>query len=376
MRWHWPISVLGIVSVAGIVACLHVQASAQATVTPKTANAVNISVARATARNVPVLLSNIGTVQAFQSVLIRARVDGTLNDIDFTEGQTVKPGDLLAQIDPRPYLAILDAAKAKKASDEAALANDKTNEARDSALLKNSFASKQTYDNDVAGVAQLQANIQGDDATIAAAQLNLDFTRITAPIGGRVGLRLVDPGNLIHATDTTGIVNIDQIQPITVLFSLPQDNLPDVQAAMARGVLNVLAYSPDSGALLGQGQLLTIDDEIDQSTGTFRLKAVFPNTNNALWPGQAVSAALQVNVLKNAITLPSRAINRGPDGLYVFVVQPDQTVAMQPVTVEQDNGQVAVIASGLQAGLQVVTDGQSKLQSGTKVVARAAQAGS
>jgi membrane fusion protein, multidrug efflux system len=376
MRWHWPISVLGVVSAAGSVACLHVQASAQATVTSKAANAVNVSVARATARNVPVLLSNIGTVQAFQSVLIRARVDGTLNDIDFTEGQTVKPGDLLAQIDPRPYLAALDAAKAKKASDEAALVNDKTNEARDSALLKNSFASKQTYDNDVAGVAQLQANIQGDNATIAAAQLNLDFTRITAPIGGRVGLRLVDPGNLIHATDTTGIVNIDQIQPITVLFSLPQDNLPDVQAAMARGALNVLAYSPDSGALLGQGQLLTIDNEIDQSTGTFRLKAVFPNTNNALWPGQAVSAALQVNVLKNAVTLPSRAINRGPDGLYVFVVQPDQTVAMQPVTVEQDNGQVAVIASGLQAGLQVVTDGQSKLQSGTKVAARTAHAGS
>jgi membrane fusion protein, multidrug efflux system len=357
---------------AGVV---QMQGPAQSAVAAPAVSGVRVSTARATARDVPVLLSNIGTVQAYQSVLVRSQVDGTLESVNFTEGQIVRPGELLAQIDPRMYQATLDAAKAKKASDTATLANDRLNTARDLALLKNHYQSQQIYDNDASAVAQLQATLQGDDAAIAAAQLNLDFTKITAPIGGRVGLRLVDPGNQIHATDTTGIVQLDQIQPITVIFSLPQDELPEVQAGMAQGHLPVLARTPDGAKLLAQGQLLTVDDEIDQTTGTFRIKAVFPNQNMALWPGQAVNAAVQATVLKQAVTVPSMAINHGPDGLYVFAVQPDRTVQMQAVTVRQDDGQTAVVQSGLVPGTLVVTNGQYKLQNGTKIAAQDATAG-
>ncbi|MDR3521937.1 MAG: efflux RND transporter periplasmic adaptor subunit [Acidocella sp.] len=337
---------------------------------------VPVSLAMATLKDVPVSLSNIGTVQAYQSVLVRARVDGTLNSINFTEGQMVQPGELLAQLDPRPYQAALDAAKAKAASDAAALLNDRKNAARDQALLKDSFASRQTFDNDTAAVAQMQANLQGDQAAIDAAQLNLTFTSITSPISGRAGLRLVDPGNQIHATDTAGIVQIDQIQPITLLFSLPQDNLPAIQKAMAHGTLKVSAYTTDGSTLLGNGQLLTIDNEIDPASGTFRLKAVFPNANTSLWPGQSVTATLQVQTLKNVVTVPSTAINRGPDGLYVYVAKPDHSVAMVPVKVSHDDGQSAVVGKGISAGMQVVTDGQSKLQTGSKIIERSTPAGS
>ncbi len=362
------------VAALGLWAVISMRAGAQTEpATSKHSGAVQVSLATATTKDVPVLLSNIGTVQAFQSVLVRARVDGTLNSVNFTEGQMVQAGDLLAVIDPRPYQAILDAAKAKAASDSAALNNDRANVARDQALLKASFASRQTFDNDSAAAAQMQANLQGDQAAVAAAQLNLDFTRITAPISGRVGLRLVDPGNQIHAADTTGIVQLDQITPVTLLFSLPQDNLPDVQKALTHGAPKVLAFTTDGTTLLGKGQLLTIDNQIDEASGTFKLKAVFPNDTMSLWPGQSITATLQVKTLKNAITIPSTAVNRGPDGLYVYLVKPDKTVAIKPVKIKQDDGQTAVVASGLEAGAVVVTDGQSKLQPGSKI---AVQAGS
>ncbi len=391
MRLNWRIMAGGVgACVLAAAVILHAGAQAQATDASgasgssggagggqaKAARTVTVSLATAAEKDIPVLLTNIGTVQAYQSVLVRARVDGTLMSLGFTEGQTVAPGDVIAQIDPRPYQAALDAAVAKEASDEAALKNDEVNMARDQALLKNNFASRQSYDNDAAGVAQLQANIKGDDAAIAAAKLNLDFTHITAPINGRVGLRMVDPGNLIHATDTSGIVNIDQIQPISVIFSLPQDNLPQVQAAMASGTLPVIAAAQDSGKVLGRGQLLTIDNQIDPTTGTFRLKAVFPNEDAALWPGESVNASLQLDVLKGAVTVPSTAINRGPDGLFVYAVKPDRTVAIHPVQVAQDDGQTAVISSGLEAGVKVVTDGQSKLQNGSKISTHKSQASS
>jgi multidrug efflux system membrane fusion protein len=318
-------------------------------------------------RDVPVVLRNIGAVQAYQSVLVRARVDGTLDKVLFTEGQEVKAGDALAEIDPRPYAAALRQVQAKRAADAAMLANALHDLSRTSNLTRNDFASRQQLDTQQATVAEDQANISGDDAAIATARLNLEFCSIVSPINGRVGLRLIDPGNLIHATDAQGIVSITMIHPIAMIFTLPQDNLPRVQEAMARGPLKVMAYSADDRTLLSEGKLLTIDNTIDAGTGTFRLKAEFANTDNRLWPGQFVNARLAVNTLHGVIAVPSVAVQHGPDGLYVYVVKPDSTVAMQPVEVRQDDGQTAVIASGLDDGVQVVTNGQSRLQSGSRV---------
>ena len=225
-------------------------------------------------------------------------------------------------------------------------------------------------------MAQQSANIQADDAAIATAQLNLDFTSITSPIEGRVGLRLVDVGNLIHATDTTGLVTITQIHPIAVIFTLPQDALPQIQAAMAQRKLPVSAFTSDDKTVLSQGELLTTDNTIDQTTGTIRLKAVFQNADSKLWPGQFVNVRLQVGTLTNAMTIPSQAVQRGPDGLFVYVVKPDNTVAVQQIQLTQDDGTVAVVAKGLDEGAAVVTGGQSRLQNGAKVAVAPAKANS
>jgi multidrug efflux system membrane fusion protein len=347
-------------------------AQAQPVQAPPAPPGVPVQTATVKRMDVPVMLRNIGAVQAFQSVLIRARVDGTLDKVLFAEGQDVKAGDLIAQIDPRPYAATLAQATAKKGADEANLANAQRDLARYSSLASSSFASRQQVDTQNATVAQLQANIKGDDATIDAARLNLQFTSITSPIDGRTGLRLVDPGNLIHATDATGIVTITQIHPIAVIFTLPQDTLPRIQTSMAQGKLPVLAYTADDKTQLGTGELLTTDNTIDQTTGTIRLKAVFPNAESRLWPGQFVNVRLTLGTLKNALTVPSVTVQRGPAGLYVYLVKPDSTVAVQPVDVTQDDGQVAVIAKGLDDGVQVVASGQSRLQNGTRIAATAA----
>ena len=334
---------------------------------------VPVTVARAVRRNVPVLLRNIGAVQAFQSVLVRPRVDGTIDKVLFTEGQEVKPGDVLVQIDPRPYAAVLAAAQAKRAADRAQLVNAQRDFGRYQSLAKSNFASRQQMDTQAASVAQLTATVQGDDAAMSTAQLNLDFTTIRSPIEGRVGLRLVDAGNLVHATDAAGLVTITQIHPIAVIFTLPQEDLPAIQAAMARGTLPVQAYSADDRAPLDAGQLATIDNAIDPATGSIKLKAVFANPRSRLWPGQFVNARLQIAVLDNAETVPSAAVQHGPDGLYVFVVKPDATVALAPVGVTQDDGSIAVIAHGLADGAQVVVAGQSRLRAGAKVAATPAR---
>ena len=328
---------------------------------------VPVTIILAAPRDVPVLLRNVGLVQAYQSVLVRARVDGTLDSVNFAEGQDVKAGDVLAQIDPRPYQAVLDQATAKRAADEAQLANARLDLQRYSALARSDYASRQSVDTQYALVAQVAANIQGDQAAIDTAKLNLGFTRITAPLGGRVGLRLIDAGNLIHATDATGLVTITQIKPISVVFSLPQDTLPDVMQAMQAGKLTVSARSANNQTELAAGQLETIDNTIDQTTGTYKLKAVFANADQHLWPGQFVNVALRVRDLKDALSVPSAALQRGPDGMFVYTVTPDDAAAVQPVTVTQDDGKVAVIATGLAAGAQVVVNGQSKLQNGTRV---------
>jgi multidrug efflux system membrane fusion protein len=338
------------------------------------APSVPVQAEAARKQDVPVTLRNIGNVQPYYSVLVRARVDGSLDKFNVEEGQDVKAGDKLAQIDPRPYAAALAMAQAKKAADEAMLANARLDLTRYSNLARSDYASRQQVDTQNASVAQDQANIAGDEAAISTAKLNLEFCTITAPFDGRVGLRLVDPGNLVHATDATGIVIVNQIHPIAVTFTLPQDSLDRVQAAMARGAVAVQAYASDDSTMLAEGKLLTFDNAIDATTGTIKLKAEFANQSDRLWPGQFVNVRVRVNTLHDAVTVPSVAIQRGPDGLYVYVVKPDQTVAMQPVTVKQDDGATAAIAKGLDVGTMVVTNGMSRLQQGSHVTITPASA--
>ncbi len=334
---------------------------------PAPPQGIPVQVSTVTRQDVPVLLRGIGSVQAFASVLLRARVDGTVDKLFFTEGQEVKAGEPLVQIDPRPYAAAYAAALAKRASDQAALANAQRDLARYSNLARSNFASRQQVDTQQATVAQGQATIQGDEAQIASAKLNLDFTTISSPIDGRTGIRLIDPGNLVHGTDATGIVTVTQIHPISVVFTLPQDNLPQLQDGMAHGTLPVTVFASDDHTKLGDGTLLTIDNQIDQTTGTIKLKATFPNPDNRLWPGEFVNARIQVGTLGHALVIPSIAVQNGPSGQYVYTVKPDHTAAQVAVETGLDNGQIAVVLKGLAEGDTVVTQGQSRLQAGSKV---------
>lgn len=328
---------------------------------------VPVEIAPATTQDVPVYLRGIGTVRASVAVLMRARVDGTLVSVPVTEGQFVHAGDILAIIDPRPYQATLDQALAKKAQDVATLANERADLSRYTALAQKDFASRQQVDSQQAMVQSQLALIKADDAAIEAAQLNLGFCIVRSPTDGRVGLRQLDPGNLIHANDATGIITVARVQPIDVVFTLPQDDLPRVSAAMAHGTLPVAALASDTGAVLDEGTLLTTDNTIDTGTGTIRLKARFPNEKNTLWPGQFVDARLQVDIRHGATTVPSSAVMRGQQGLYVYVMKPDNTVTRAAVDVAQDDGTLAVVTNGLSPGTQVVRSGQSRLQDGIKV---------
>lgn len=336
--------------------------------------AVPVSVAKAERQDVPLWLSGLGTVQASQAVMVRPRVDGTLMQVPVTEGQDVKQGDLLAVIDPRPYKASLDAAVAKRQQDQAQLANAQTDLARYSSLARQDFASRQQVDTQQAQVKQFTAAIAGDEAQVEAAQLNLSYCYITAPFDGRVGLRTVDPGNVVHASDALGIMTLAQIHPIAVTFTLPQEEFPRVNAAMQKEQLSVVALGSDNTTELDRGKLLTADNTIDQATGTIRLKAVFPNDHRQLWPGQFINARLLLTTDKNVLTVPSIAVQHSASGLYVYMVKPDSTVVRQDVQVQRDDGKVAIIAKGLQPGQPVVTNGQSRLQDGTRVAVNDASA--
>ncbi len=333
------------------------------------AGAVPVTVAEVTARDLPIDLGNIGAVQANQNVLIRTRVDGTLDKLFFTEGQEVKQGDPIARIDPRPYQAVLAQARAKLAASQAQLKNAQLNLNRSTQLARNSYATQQTVDAQVAAVAQLEAQIKADAAAVDAAQLNLDYTLITAPFDGRLGLRQMDPGSVVRFADNSGvgIVTLSQIHPVAVVFSLPQDTLPAIQAAMSNSKLAVTAFAPDGQTMLGQGTLLTVDNAIDPASGTIRLKARFPNPDNKLWPGQFVNVSLRLGTRKDVLAVPSVGVQHGPDRLFVYVVKPDNTVAVQPVQVSHDDGHTAVISKGLQPGSRIVVNGQSRLRNGTLV---------
>jgi multidrug efflux system membrane fusion protein len=326
-----------------------------------------VDIAAASRADVPVYLEGLGTVQAFNTVTMKTRVDGQIQKVSFVEGQHVKAGDLLVQIDPRPYQAAYDQVVAKKAQDEAQFANAKADLERYAALLKTGAAPRQQADTQRALVAQLEATVRADQGAIDAAKVQLDYTSIASPIDGVTGIRLVDQGNIVHATDTNGIVVVTELQPISVVFSLPEDNLQSVAQAMARGPVEVAALSRDGKTEFDRGTLLLIDNQIDPTTGTIRLKATFPNPNNSLWPGQFLNVRLLLQTERNVLTVPSAAVERGPDGLFTYVVKSDSTVEMRTVTVGQDTGTIAVIASGLAAGDRVVTAGQYRVQPGAPV---------
>lgn len=328
---------------------------------------VPVTTARVTRQDVPIFIRGIGTVQAFQSVQVRARVDGTLMKVAVQEGQDVNQGELIAVIDPRPFRAALDAATAKKQQDEAQLANAQADLVRYASLAKQSFASRQQVDTQQTQVKQFIAQIAGDAAAVETAQLNLSYCFIEAPVQGRIGLRQLDAGNMVHATDVVPIISIAQVRPISVVFTVPQDDLPRIAAAMETGKLPVTAFASDGKTELDQGMLLTPDNTIDSGTGTVKLKATFPNPHNRLWPGQFVNARLQVGTDRNALAVPTQAVQHGPENLYVYVVQPDSTVTRKPVDVARDEGDLAVIAKGLDDGQVVVTEGQSRLQAGMRV---------
>jgi multidrug efflux system membrane fusion protein len=368
---------VGLAVAIGFAATSLAQPSTTSQPPPASIPAIPVTIAPVTRQDVPVFAEGIGTVQAFQSVLIQARVTGWLDRIGFTEGQDVKPGDLLAEIDPRPYAAALAQAQAKSTSDQATLANDAVNLKRDSTLAQRSFATQQQVDNDAAAVRVMQATIQGDAAMVQTAALNLSFCRVTAPIGGVVGLRLIDAGNLIQAGAGQGIVTITQIQPISVVFTLPQSDLPQIQAAQTAGAPGkplVVAYGQDDKTRLDNGELVAASNSISAGTGTITLKATFPNADRHLWPGQFVSAHLQLATDRNAVTVPVAAIQHGPDGLYVFVVGANSTVTSRPISIGYQNQTTTVVTKGLNGGEQVVVAGQSRLQDGTRVTSQPGKA--
>lgn len=340
------------------------------------AQVVPVSVSTAERRDMPYYLTGLGSVTAYYTVSVKSRVDGQLMQVNFKEGQTVKQGDLLAVIDPRPYQVALEQAQATQFRDQALLRDAKLNYERFKGLLQSSGAmSQQQVDTQQATVDQLEGTVRNDQAAIDSAKLNLVYCHITAQVSGRIGLRLVDPGNIVHASDTNAMFVITQLQPIAVLFTLPEDNLQAVSRRMAKGTLEVDAFSRDDQTKLATGKLLTIDNQIDQTTGTGRLKAVFDNKDNALWPNQFVNARLLLETRQNSTTVPAAAIQRGPQGTYVFVVKPDNTVDVRDVTVGFTQDNVSVIASGISPSDVVVTDGQDKLQQGSKIETRPAVPG-
>ncbi len=347
-------------------------ASKSASAKPAGPQTMPVGVATAQSRDMPYYLTGLGSVTAFYTVNVKSRVDGQLIDVKFKEGQNVKQGELLAVIDPRPYEVQLSQAQATLFKDQASLRDAKTILERYKALFKESGAvSQQQIDTQQATADELEGTVKNDQATIDNAKLQIVYCHITAPITGRIGLRQVDPGNIVHATDANPMFVITQLQPITVLFTLPEDQLPSVSQHMKQAPLSVDVYSRDDQTKLATGKLLTIDNEIDPTTGTGKLKAVFPNTDNMLWPDQFVNIRLLLDVRKNSTVIPAAAIQRGPQGTYVFVAKPDNTVDVRPVTIAFTQQNLANIASGLSAGEIVVTDGQDKLQAGSKIQPRA-----
>ena len=335
--------------------------------------AVPVTVASVMKADFPVYLTGLGTVQGFNTVTVRTRVDGQINQIAFKEGQFVKEGDLIAQVDPRPFQAALDQANAKKTQDEANLANAQRDLARSTKLGE--FATKQTVDTQTANVEQLKAQIAADQAAIFNAQTQLDYASIRAPISGVTGIRQVDVGNIVNAATQTGIVTIAQVEPISVIFTAPEEQLPDIANALRQGETKVTALTSDGRKVLSQGILSLMNNQVDSTSGTIRLKATFDNKDHALWPGLSISTRLLVNTLKDATVMPDDAVQHGNDGLYVYVVTDGNKAGLRKVKVGASTDGKTLVDSGVTAGEQVVTGGQYRVQPGSALTVNVASSG-
>ena len=331
---------------------------------------VPVATAIAVRKDVPVILEGLGTVTPLATVTVKSQVDGRLDKVLFTEGQAVKKGEVIALVDPRPFNIQLHTAEATLAKDDSQLKNGQLNLERYETLRKGNLIPQQQVDDQRALVAQLEATTHADKAQVENARLMLDYARITSPIDGVTGLRQVDPGNLVHASDANGIVVITQIDPIAVLFTLPQDELPRVQRAMKEGKVVVDAYARDGIQKLATGQLLLVDNQVNAQTATIRLKSVLDNPEHVLWPNAFVKARMHLTTVKGALVVPAAVVQRGPNGTFGYVVAADKTVSPRPLEVASIEGDVALIAKGLAEGDVVVTDGQNQLKPGSKVQAR------
>jgi membrane fusion protein, multidrug efflux system len=373
-RWIW-LSILSILLVVGYFLLTRLggarSTSAQASAAARPG--VPVSAEEVKRGDLNRYLTAIGTVTAFNTVTVKTRVDGQIVNVAFKEGQTVHQGDLLVEIDPRPYQAALAQAEGQLTKDQATLLNAKITMARDGALYQQGVIAAQDFDNQKSLVGQAAGAVQSDQANIAAAKVQVAYTRITAPITGRIGLRLVDQGNIVHAADTTGLAVITQLQPIAVDFSIPEDNLPQVIKDMSKGQeLPVGAFDRELTTQLATGSLETFDSQIDQTTGTIKLKAVFPNLDYSLFPNQFVNVKLLVDTMRDTLLVPAAAVQKNPQGTFVYVVKPDNTVEVRTVTVGAAQGDVIALNSGVTPGEMLVTDGLDKLQAGTKVIVQVA----
>jgi multidrug efflux system membrane fusion protein len=348
----------------GVGVILHKSDTPAPAATPPQPVRVPVVATKVVSGDVPVYLRGVGTVIAYNNVIIRSQITGQLVKISFQQGQTVHTGDVLAEIDPRPYQAQLDQTIANRERDRAQLVNTQANLDRYTQLGTKGFATPQLIETQKAQLGELQAAIKSDDALIDAARVNLSYTQLTAPIDGVTGIRQIDIGNIIHPTDPNGLVDVTQIQPISVIFTLPEETFPEIQAQMAKGTLAVYAYSQDGKARLDEGKLLLINNQIIQATGTIQLRADFPNAQRRLWPGELVNARLLLSTRPNGLTVPVPAVQQGPNGSSVWVIGPDETAQIRPVTVGQISDGQALIDSGLKANETVVTAGQYRLAPG------------
>lgn len=373
-RWPYAIAVV-LLALGGYAGWHHFHGKPSVTTAARGPTPIPVTVATVKTADFPVYLTGLGTVQPYDTVTVRSRVDGQVTEVGFKQGEMITQGQLLVQIDPRPYQAALDQAKAKKAQDEASLKDAQLNLARYGALARLDFASRQQFNTQQATVQGLMAQIQGDQAAIDNAQTQLSYTTIRSPLTGRAGFRLVDPGNIVHATDTTGVVTIVKLQPISVVFTAPEEDVPEINKALAAGTVPVTAMSSDGTKVLSQGHLAFVNNAVDQASGTIRMKATFANTDNVLWPGLSVSTRLLLETLKQVTVVPDMAVDRGPDGLYAFVVGTGNKIAMRSLKVGQQGDGESVITSGLTPGENVVVSGQYNLQPGTLVAASSASPG-
>jgi multidrug efflux system membrane fusion protein len=378
LRRHWWLWLLAACLLGSLVYSRSVGKTGEAGKRGPGAAAQKVAVAAAPARlgDIPIYLTGLGSVTSLRTVTVKSRVDGELMKVNYREGQIVKKGELLAEIDPRPYQAQLTQAQGQMVRDQALLQNARLDLERYRTLSQEDSIAKQQYDTQKSLVRQMEGTVKFDQGQIDNAKLQLTYSRITAPVSGRIGLRAVDPGNIIHATDTTGLAVITQLEPITVVFTIPEDSLPEVQDKLQeRKRLAVDAYNREQTRKLSSGALLTMDNQIDPASGTVRLKAEFANKDHRLFPNQFVNAHLLLDTLRGVVVIPTAAIQRSTQGTFVFLIKPDQTVAMRRVRLGPTAGDEAAVEEGLKAGDRVVVEGLERLREGSKVVVKGSGAG-